>query len=126
MCKSLLYAVNASPQAGPDVNFGSIVRKMGQNIQFSGGNPVIIGSGYYKIDSKFVVTLAEAGTATITLLEDGVPIPGATATFTVAAGTYTVSIPAVVREICCEKNTITATVSNGTVANASILIERYG
>lgn len=124
MCKSLLYAVNAISQVGPNVNFGDVVRRIGSNIQLSGGNPVIVGAGYYKIDSKFVVTLADAGTATITLLEDGVPIPGANATFTVAAGTYTVSIPAVVREVCCEKNTITATVSTGTIVNASILIEK--
>lgn len=54
MSKSVIYANNSSTQTtvatGSIINFGSIVRRYGCNLNLSGGNVVIDGSGYYDVD----------------------------------------------------------------------------
>lgn len=124
MSKAILYAANTNAQTGT-VNFGSIIRRYGQNISLSGGNPVLRGAGYYRIDTNFTIVGTAAGVATVTLYKDGLPITGATVTLTVAADEqYAVSIPAIVREVCCNESTITAVLTNATVNNASIVVEK--
>ena len=130
MSKALLYAANTSTQAyvatGTVINFGNVVRRYGSNINLSGGNISVNGSGYYNIDAHFTFNGA-AGTATIQLYKDGVAIPGAVATQVESAtGTYAVTIPAVIREVCCCESTITAVISGvaGNVTNAAIVVEK--
>lgn len=128
-CKSALYGANTSAQTlavGSTINFGTISRRYGSNIGLSGGNVTVMGSGYYDLDTNFTF-LAAAGTATITLYKDGVAIPGATASITTAAnGTYNMSIPAIIRQVCCEESTITAVITGVAVTmnNAAIAIEK--
>lgn len=128
-CKSAIYAANTNGQTlavGSTINFGTISRRYGNNLNLSGGNVILLGAGYYDIDTNFTF-LAAAGTATITLYRDGVAIPGATASITTAAnGTYSISIPAIIREFCCKEAVITAVITGVAVTmnNAAIAVEK--
>lgn len=130
MSRSLIYAVNEATQSvadGDNINFGAAVRRYGCALKANGGNIDIADAGYYAIDTSitFDAPLGATGTAKITLLKDGVEIPGATDTKTLTAlATYTLSIPAVVREYCCGNSTITAKVTGAaiTVTNATIRV----
>lgn len=132
MAKSLIYMANTNSQsitAGGTVNFGSIVRRYGCQCQSTGTTPQVNGTGYYNVNSNISFTASAAGTAVITLLSNGVAIPGATASLTVAADTeYACSIPAVIKEVCaCESvSSITMTISgvDTTVTNASIEVSK--
>lgn len=130
MSKSVIYAANSTQQnfvaSGTIINFGSIVRKYGCNLNLSGGNVVIDGSGYYDVDVNVSFTSA-AGTVTVQVYKDGVAIQGATAIVTAAATTsYSVTIPCLTRETCCCESTITVVISGtaGTIDNASIVVEK--
>lgn len=128
-CNSVLYAANTSTQTlaiGDAVDFGGVVRRYGKNINISGGRPYTIGAGYYKIIANVNFSAAE-GEVTVSLLKDGLPITGAEATITAAATTnYNVTIPAIVRNVCCKDSEITAVITGAasTVINASIAIEK--
>lgn len=129
-CKSALYMANTSTQTvvvGGQINFGSIIRRFGQNISGSGSVINLNGMGYYDVDTNINILATAAGTVTITLYKDGVAIPGATASVIVASGEEVqVSIPCLVREKCCCESSITAIVSGiGTdIANASIVVSK--
>lgn len=130
-CKSALYAANTNAQtvtaSDSPIQFGSIVRRYGRCTNLSGENVTIQESGYYDIDTNFTFTATAAGTIVISLYKDGVLIPGATATVTVAAGSaYSISIPAIVRNTCNCESTITARIIGvaGVINNAAIAVER--
>lgn len=128
MSKSIVYASNSSAQtvvAGGTVNFGTADRRYGCNCYMSGGNAITRGCGYYAIDANITFLAGAAGTATLTLYKDGVAIPGATQSLTVAADTtYAFAVPAVVRNLCDCENVITAIITGvaTTVNNAAIRI----
>lgn len=130
MSKSLIYVANNTSQAiavGQNINFGSIVRRYGSNCMLSGGNVAVEGQGYYDIDANVSFQAGAAGTATFTMYADGVAIPGAVATMTVASGsTYSVSIPAIIRTFCCNASFITVAVTGvaGTVTNAAMAVRK--
>lgn len=131
MSKSVLYASNTSTQevvaAGSSIDFGSIIRKYGSNLSLSGGNVVVKGDGYYNIDTVLTINTSTAGTVNIQVFRDGVPISGAEATSTVDInGIYTISIPTLIRQVCCCENIITVLVSGvaATVTNAAIRVEK--
>ena len=125
MSKSLLYSANTNVQtvnSGGTVNFGSPVRRYGCDLNSLNGNVRVNTRGYYTVSPNLTFT-ATAGTAVITVLQDNVPITGATASLTTAADTvYTISFPAVLRQCCdCDSvisvsiSGVTATVTNATV-----------
>ena len=130
MSKSVLYAVNSTPQNyianGTVINFGSIVRRYGQNLELSGGNVIVQGAGYYSVDINIGFTSA-AGDVTVQVYKDGVAIQGAMAIVTAAATTsYSLTIPALIRETCDCESTITVVISGtaGTINNAAIVVEK--
>lgn len=130
MSKSLLYAVNSNTQdleIGENISFGTAVRRFGCNIDANGGTPSITGAGYYSIDIDidFSTAIGSTGIVSVTLMQDGTAIPGASVEQSVAAlTTYTKSISCVVRDRCCGTSTITAVVGGVAinVSNASIRI----
>lgn len=130
MAKSALYAVNSIPQilaVGDRISFGAPVRRFGCNINIADGTPYLVGQGYYSLDTNFNFTADAAGTATITLLKDGTPIPGANASITVAAATdYQISVPAVVRQFTDSDSNITAVLTGaaGTITGATVYIDK--
>lgn len=107
MSAGYLYSVNPAAQAiavGGTINMGSPVRRFGCIKETStpyattnGANTVLSSRGccpsYFNISADFVVTPTAAGTVTVTAFQDGVAIPGAVATATVAAAATTVTLP---------------------------------
>lgn len=129
MSKSVLYAVNRTPQVivvGDRVNFGQIVRRYGCGINMTGGEVFVTSEGYFNVDASVTYVAGAAGIVTVTLLRDGAIIPGASASVTVADGdTVTLTIPSsVIREKCCCESTITAVITGviGSVTNATIRV----
>lgn len=131
MSNAVLYLANQNEQSVPvngAINFGNVIRRYGSNISSLGGNAVLKGNGYYMVTANITFTDTAAGTATVTLLADGVPIPGATATITTgtANAAHTETIPAVVRVTCCKSTVITAVVTGVEidVTNAGLVAEK--
>lgn len=128
MSKSLLYAVNDTPQdvaAGGTAALGSVVRRFGCNAVLSGNGVILRGQGYYNIDCIIVAEAAAAEEITATLYRDGVAIPGATASATADAdSSVTLPIIGVVREQCCDSSsTITCRISAGaTLTNVALRV----
>ena len=130
MSKSVLYAVNSNTQptldTGSVINFGSVIRRYGNNLKLSDNNVTINGVGYYDIDTNFTITPLSNGTLTIRLFKDGVAIPGAVATISTTGSTIAISIPAIVRETCCCEESITVLFSGvaTNVTNAAIAVTK--
>lgn len=130
MNKSILYATNTTSQpviSGDIVDFGNIIRKCGCAINLSGGNVMIEGAGYYDVETNITFVASGSGPETFTLLFDGVPIPGATsATSTGSTGTYSVTIPTVIRSSCCCETPLTCVVrgDNAIISSATITVTK--
>lgn len=130
-CKSALYAAMQTPTAvavDGVIPLGSLIRRYGCDVALNGNAVNITGAGYYDVDASVTVSPAAAGTVTITLYKDGVAVPGATASETAAAnGTVDLSIPALVRQVCCAAGSALTLVLTGvaaTVNNVSLRVQR--
>lgn len=130
-CKSALYAAMQTPTAvavDGVIPLGSLIRRYGCDVALNGSAVNITGAGYYDVDASVTVTPAAAGTITITLYKDGVAVPGATASETAAAnGTVDLSIPALVRQVCCAAGSALTLVLTGvaaTVDNVALRVQR--
>lgn len=129
-CKSALYGANTSEQAlavDGVISFGNIIRRFGNAVLLVAGNIVNTGAGYYDIDANFTFEGTATGTATITLYKDGIAIPGAVISHSTEADTvYNATIPALVRNVCCNESTITAVVTGVAVnvLNASVVVKK--
>lgn len=131
MSRSTIFASNTTPQAltaGSGISFGNVVRRFGCNCRLNGNALILSGVGYYDVDVNVVVRGSAAGTAEIVLLKDGVAIPGATAsTATSTTSINTVSVHALVRELCCEGgSTLTLELRgvDATIGNVSAVVEK--
>lgn len=130
-CNSILFTAMTSPTtvaAGGDIPFGNVVRRYGCGATLRGNAISLNGEGYYDADVSVTVIPAVAGTITATLLQDGVAIPGATASATVAATdtSVTLSFPAAVRllrysPMATLRLTLSAT---GSVTNAAVTVRK--
>jgi hypothetical protein len=130
-CKSALYAAMQTPTAvavDGVIPLGSLIRRYGCDVALNGNAVNITGTGYYDVDASVTVTSTAAGTVTITLYKDGVAVPGATASETAAAnGTVDLSIPALVRQVCCAAGSALTLVLTGvaaTVNNVALRVQR--
>lgn len=130
-CKSALYAAMQTPTAvavDGVIPLGSLIRRYGCDVALNGNAVNITGAGYYDVDASVTVSPAAAGTVTITLYKDGVAVPGATASETAAAnGTVDISIPALVRQVCCAAGSALTLVLTGvaaTVNNVALRVQR--
>lgn len=133
MSKSAIYTANTTEQAlaiGASIDPGTIIRRYGPNINLVGNAININGAGYYSVNASFIILGTAAGTATISLVRDGVAIPGATASASLGVGDVaTLSIDALVREFgcCCNNNSNLSFVLSGTpgtISNVAIVVER--
>ena len=123
------------------IPLGSLIRRYGCDVALNGNAVNITGAGYYDVDASVTVTPsaagpsprmpsapAAAGTVTVTLYKDGVAVPGATASATAAAnGTVDLSIPALVRQVCCAEGSALTLVLAGaaaTVNNVALRVQR--
>ncbi len=118
MSKALIYTANTTVSAvpvGSSIPVGSIVRRYG-NIASTGSSINLTEAGYYDLDLNVDFT-STAGLVTIKLLQDGVPIAGASVTITVVTATnYAVTIPAMIRVFCGNSSKITAVVDAASTA----------
>ena len=134
MSKSAIYIANTSAQnvaVNGIINPGTIIRRFGQNLGLSGNAIQIDGAGYYDIDVSITAAPTAAGNVTVTMLKDGVAIPGATATqsTTAANNPVNLSISSLVREFCpcCDGLSNLTFVLTGTAAsisNVAIVVEK--
>ena len=130
-CKSAIYTALTTPTtvlAGGTIPLGAIVRRYGSDIDVNGNGINLCQSGYYDADTSITVLAAVPGAITATLLNNGVPVPGATATASAAAAGNAVnlSITALLRHLChCGVGTLTVVLSAaGTVSNMALTVER--
>ena len=123
--RSMIYTANTATQTVPvggTVALGQEVRKSGCGL-VSGGSSIVA-----KTNMPVLVTVSvtaapsAAGAVTVALYRDGVAIPGATATQTVAAnGTASLAFSAIVRGqrcACADASTLTV-VLLGTASDVS-------
>lgn len=115
-CGSALYTVNSSSTAfanNAQVPFGSIIRRFGRFVQLEGDSIALLDKGYYTIDISAIVQPSAAGNVTIELLNNGVPVPGAIATESVATADDPVNlhIASLVRVMCCGSDILSVRVS---------------
>lgn len=107
MSKALIYTVNnagAVAPIGSNVPVGSIIRRYGKCIDATGSAINLFEPGYYDVDISATMTAAAAGDVILSLTQDGTPVPGATATASIATPTTqfeNVAIVATVRVKCC-------------------------
>lgn len=119
-CKAAIYVANTGAQAlqiGSTISLGSIIRRFGCGVNLNGNGIVIDKQGYYDVDASITATAAAAGTVTVTLLRDGVAVPGAVASVTAAAaGTVALPITALVRQMCGNSGSTLTLQLGGTAA----------
>ncbi len=132
MACSAIYVASTggvSVASGGTVPLGSVVRRKGCQLALSGDGIVASGTGWYDVVGNVTVSSNAALVVTVALLEDGLPVQGATATVNVAAvGEGNVTVPAIVRNACCGTSktlTLRVTTSTGdpvTVENAALTV----
>lgn len=127
--KSVIFATNASPTpvlAGGALPLGTIIRRYGCALDLNGNGINAYEPGYYKVTASISATPTDAGIVTATLLSDGVPISGATASATAAAGeTVALPIVAVIRRFCPASSALTITLNvAGTLENLAVAVEK--
>ena len=134
MSKSAIYTANTTAQnvaVNGSINPGTVIRRFGCNVHMSGSSINLTGTGYYDVDASFTLAPTAAGNVTVTMLKDGVPVPGATATAATSTANNPVnlSISCLVREYCpCADDSSNLTfVLSGTassITNVSLVIEK--
>ena len=120
MSKALIYTANtagAEVAIGNTIPVGSIIRRYGRCIDATGSAINLTDAGYYLVDVSVSATAAATGDVTLSLAQDGVLIPGATATVTVATvNTQVVNlkIVGIVRVMCCNPSSLSVVVGGTT------------
>lgn len=130
-CKSAVFTAMQTPTVvavNGDVPLGSLIRRYGNDIELNGNAVNLTGAGYYDVDASISIAPIAAGTVTVTLFKDGVPVPGANASAALAAGTVgDLNITALVRQVCCAAGTALTLVLSGaaaTVSNVALRVRR--
>lgn len=109
MSAGFMYSANTATQTlavGGTINVGNVVRRCGcvkgTSTPYANANGLTTTlsscgkcPAYFDIAATITTTPTAAGTVTITAFQDGVAIPGATASATVAAAATTVTVPLV-------------------------------
>lgn len=102
--KSAIYTANTATQtvpAGGTVSIGSVIRKTGCCLLSDSISVKSLG-GLYSVSVNVTAAPTAAGEVTVTLYRNGVAVPGASATQTVAAsGTASLAFTALVKSNCC-------------------------
>lgn len=131
MANGALYVTGGRSLAtttGEIVPLGTVVRKFGNNISYGNGTIYLRDRGYYDIDAAFVIEPSAAGTVTVQMYKNGVPVQNAFASISVTTTDVveTICIPAIMRVRCnCDDPVeITYQVTSGTVEvlNASATV----
>ena len=132
MSKSAIYTAltTAIPVAvGATIPLGATIRRFGVNVNQDGNSITVTGRGYFKITASATVVPNAAGTVTVALNKDGVPVAGAEASETVAAAATEVAVPivAIVRNVCeCDSAVLSFDLlgAASSVENFAVVVEK--
>ncbi len=132
MSKSAIYTCNntgATLAVGDVIPVGNTIRRFGCNIRQDGNAITLCGQGYYLVNATCTATPSAAGTVSVSALKDGVAIIGANASATVAATdtAITLSINAIVRNLCNCGNSLLSFALGGAAAvvdNLAVTVEK--
>lgn len=134
MGKSLIQVANPSSQTvavGSIISLGSVQRRYGCNLRLSGNAIEMGGEGYYAVDCSVTLVPSAVGAVSIALYENGVAVPGATATGAVSTVGNSVTLPIMttLRRACgcCEDvDNLTFVLTSGasTITNVSARVEK--
>lgn len=130
-CKSAIYTAMQTPTGvavGGVIPLGSLIRRYGGDIELNGNAVNLTGAGYYDVDASISVAPIAAGTVTVSLHQNGVAVPGASASAALTEGTVSdLSITALVRQVCCAAGsalTLVLTGAASTVSNVALRVQR--
>lgn len=126
-----IYTANTTAAAlGADsiVPLGAIVRRFGCALDLNGNGINLMEKGYYAVDASISYTPTAAGELTVTMMADGVAVPGAVATVTGVAGSAAnLHVVGMVKRCCAGAGTLTLMVNQeGTLNNVALLVEKAG
>ena len=128
-CPSSIYTVatNATVAEGALGPYGAIIRRFGRNVQLDGQGINLLGAGYYDLEASLTFTPTATSPVTIQFFQDGVAVPGATATAqATAAEPSNLSVTALIRNCGCDCNSsLTYTISAaGTIVNLATRVDK--
>lgn len=131
-CKSAIYTANTTAIAvavNGIIPLGETIRRFGTNLSQSGNTITARGRGYYDVNVSVSAEATAAGDVTVSLLSDGIPVPGATATVsaTAAGDIVNLAFPGMIRLLCeCDSSNLTLQLTDGaaTMQNVAVLIEK--
>lgn len=131
MSKSAIYVVNnTNPLVTVDsvIPLGSVIRRFGCALALNGNTVTADEVGYYDVAASVTAEPTAAGTVTVSLYNNGVAIPGATASATAAAGDpVNVSFESLVRVLCHGAPgalTLVLSGAEATLTNVAIVAEK--
>lgn len=129
--KAAIYTANTTAVAlgaGSTIPLGAIIRRFGCGLDLNGNSINLMGQGYYEVDASISYTPTAAGQLTVTLIADGVAVPGATATVTGTAGsTVNLHIVGMVKRCCEGAGTLTLLINQaGVLNNAAVAVAKVG
>lgn len=132
MSKSAIYTANTTSTVlavGALLPLGTTIRRFGCNLVQDGNTITVKGQGYYKVVASVTIAPTAAGTVTVTLNKDGVPVTGGTASgsVTTAATPTDLTIVAIVRNVCdCDSSVLSFVLDAGasTVSNIAVTVEK--
>lgn len=130
-CKSAIYTAMQTPTGvavGGVIPLGSLIRRYGRDLELNGNAVNLTGAGYYDVDASISVAPIAAGTVTVSLYQNGVAVPGASASAALAEGTVSdLNVTALVRQVCCAAGsalTLVLTGAASTVSNVALRVQR--
>lgn len=128
MCKSAIYVVNTAAQSvavGGTIALGSAIRRFGCAVNLNGNSVLLDEAGYYTVDVSIVAAPTTAGTVTATLFNNGVAVPGATASAAVstAGNPVNLSFESMVRVGCNGNTGVLNVVLTGTASTVTNIAE---
>lgn len=131
-CKSAIYTANTTATAvavNGIIPLGETIRRFGANLSQSGNTITARGRGYYDVNVSVSAEATAATDVTVSMLADGIPVPGATATVsaTAAGDIVNLAFPGMIRLLCeCDSSNLVLLLTDGaaTVQNVAVLIEK--
>lgn len=130
--KAAIYTANSTAAtlgANATLPLGAIIRRYGCALDLNGNGVNLLEQGYYAVDASISYAPTAAGAVTVTLMADGVAVPGATATATAAAAgdTVNLSIVGMVKRCCNGAGTILLMVDQaGVLGNVALRVSKGG
>lgn len=137
-CKAIINTFNSGTQAvavGGTIALGSISQRFGRNncgdyiLSLNGNGIAATERGFYKVNVSVTAAPTAAGTVTVTMFNNGVAVPGATASgsVTTANNPTNVSFPADVYVPCsgpAANLTLVLTGTASNVTNVAVTVEK--